>query len=154
MSITKINKSIKYIDHEKIFLEEFKKMLNGGIIVRKKNKLFGYSFYQIKTEKPNKEIIFTNITNDKSKIINICEIKNIELFDNTKIRILENKLIEFEMYNDDVANIFKDGLNLLQKEKLESKKIFNKLIQEVIDSESERESIESRKSLTNIEMLN
>lgn len=36
MSITKINKSTKYLDHEKIFFKNFKKMLNGRIIIRKK----------------------------------------------------------------------------------------------------------------------
>lgn len=154
MSITKTNKSTKYFDYEKIFLEEFKKMLNGGIIVRKKNKLIGHTFYQIKTEKSNKELILTNITNNKSINIDICEIKNIQLIDNTKIKIQENELIEFEMYNDNIGNIFKDGLLLLRKERIQSRKIFNKLLEEVMDTESERESFDSRKSFTQIEMLN
>ena len=100
MSITKTNKSTKYLDHEKIFLEEFKKMLNGGIIVRKKNKFIGHTFYQIKTEKCNKELILTNTTNNKSISIDILEIKNIQIF-----KALPNSLFSKKVQEADSALI-------------------------------------------------
>ncbi len=149
MDKPKINKSTKYLDQEKIFLEEFKKLLNSGIIVRKKNKLIGYTFYHIKIGKTNRELIITNTSNDKSKTLDICEINSIEIFDTTKIRIIEKESTEFEVQNDTIANIFKDGILLLKKERLALKSVLMKLVEDFTDeSESERESISSVKSFS------
>ncbi len=52
MSITKINKSIKYIDHEKIFLEEFKKNVKWWNYCKKKINYLDIVFIKSKQKNP------------------------------------------------------------------------------------------------------
>ncbi len=145
----KKNTSSKYKDAESIFIEEFKKMMKEGITVKKFNKRFGFKYCIIKIQTDNKHYEILKCDSNKKTIIEITDMKKIEIYDikKMKINILDYEL-NIEFCQEILANIFKDGTEILIKDIKFRKNVFKKLLTE-IDSDSESEdncSIESKES--------
>lgn len=135
----KKNTSDKYKDAESIFIAEFKKMMKEGITVKKFNKRIGYKYCLIKMQPNNKHYEIQKSNSKKKIVIELTDIKKIEIYEKKKMRlnILDCEL-NIELCQEVLANIFKDGTELLIKEIKFMKSVFAKLLTEIeTDSESE-----------------
>jgi hypothetical protein len=139
------------IDYEKVFIEEFKKMMLAGIIVRKINKRFGYKYVVAKLQENLRNLELFQIEKpEKKKIIELEKIIQINIFETKKVHISTNELkINLELENDTIANILFDGIKLLNKINLSNKKILRHILNN-IESDSESESELETKSVSSL----
>ncbi len=139
------------IDYEKVFIEEFKKMMLAGIIVRKINKRFGYKYVVAKLQENLRNLELFQIEKpEKKKIIELEKIILINIFETKKVHISTNELkINLELENETIANILFDGIKLLNKINLSNKKILRHILNN-IESDSESESELETKSVSSL----
>ncbi len=145
-------KNSKKEDFEKIFITEFKKMMISGIQLKKFRKTFG----SIKRKFIMNDTYDKLIWNGKDKENSYIHIKNISNIEKDGINITiqykkeeDEKQLKIELYDENFADIFYDGIKLIKRElinqeienkkKIESKRILQKILLE-LSSDSDTES--------------